>query len=177
MRYAMPGSTINPSNSVTRRLAAGCMIAASLAFALCVYPLQVKVPRSLRHENRQEIFQLEDLWRNAILSGNVTALGALLADDCISITPSGTLHSKEDTLAGLRAGQIHLTVLELSDRKVRFYGAMAVVTSRADVQGMNSEGNLASSYRYTHVYARDPHGSWKIVNIEASRIRTPDEPH
>jgi ketosteroid isomerase-like protein len=51
------------------------------------------------------------------------------------------------------------------------------VTSLAEVQGTAADGALSGSYRYTHVYARDAHGVWKIVSFEASRIRDDAEHH
>ena len=65
--------------------------------------------------------------------------------------------------------------LEVSDRKIRLYGTTALVTSRAEVKGTGPEGDMSGAYRYTRVYVRDPHGVWKIVSFEASRIREPGE--
>jgi ketosteroid isomerase-like protein len=131
------------------------------------------MPRAERHEIHHEIDQLEDTWREAILHRNVAAMDALLSDDYTAITPSGTLQSKEQTLDNLRNGTFRLSSIEVSDRKVRFYGHTALVTSRADVSGVTPEGNLTGSYRYTRVYVRDNRGDWKIVSFEASRIRQP----
>jgi len=133
------------------------------------------MPRAQRHESRHEIDQLEQVWRDAILQRNASALDGLLADDYIAITPNGTLQSKDQTLDNLRSGTLHLVSLELSDRKVRFYGQTALVTSRAEVNGTNADGNFSGSYRYTRVYVRDDQGKWKIVSFEASRIRAIDD--
>ena len=103
-------------------------------------------------------------------------MDALLADDYMAITANGTLQSKEQTLANLRAAQRILRSIEISDRKVRFYGTTALVTSRAEVSGTNAGGDISGSYRYTRVYVRDAQGKWKIVSFEASRIREPGEP-
>ena len=129
------------------------------------------LPRAQKHESRHEIDQLEDDWREAILKGNTTQMAGLLADDYLSITPSGTLQTKDQTLTNLRDGRMRLTALEISDRKVRFYGTTALVTSVADVTGTTSDGDLSGSYRYTRVYVRNPQGAWKIVSFEASKIR------
>jgi len=129
------------------------------------------LPRAQKHESRHEIDQLEDDWREAILKGNTTQMAGLLADDYLSITPSGTLQTKDQTLTNLRDGRMRLTALEISDRKVRFYGTTALVTSVADVTGITSDGDLSGSYRYTRVYVRNPQGAWKIVSFEASKIR------
>ena len=78
-------------------------------------------------------------------------------------------------LANIRSGRMHFTTLDVAERKVRFYGRTAVVTSEAEVRGTNAEGDVAGGYRYTRVYARDVHGEWKIVSFEASKIREPGE--
>ncbi len=129
------------------------------------------MPRALRHESRHEIDQLELTWRDAVLHRNAAAMETLLADDYISITANGTLQSKDQTLANLRSGMVHFTSIEFSDRKVRFYGQTALVTSRAEVRGTTPEGDISGSYRYTRVYVRDERERWKIVSFEVSRIR------
>lgn len=136
-------------------------------------PLLSAMPRTERHESRHEIDHLEDDWRNAVLTKNVAAMDALLSDDYMAITARGMLQSKDETLASLRNGAVRIKSIQFSDRKVRFYGTTALVTSRADVTGSAPEGDISGSYRYTHVYARDDKGAWRIVSFEASRIREP----
>jgi ketosteroid isomerase-like protein len=133
------------------------------------------LPRGEKHEGRREIDQLEEVWRKAVLTGDVAVMNGLLADDYIGINPNGILLSKEDTLARLRNMQRHITNLELSDSKVRFYGATALVTSSAHVTGLNADGEAIGDFRYTRVYVRNAQGQWKIVSFEASRIRVPRE--
>jgi ketosteroid isomerase-like protein len=133
------------------------------------------MPRAEKHEVRHQIERLEDTWRNAIVHGNFAAMDGLLADDYMAITPTGILQSKEQALAALRSGAMKLSSLEISDRKIRLYGTTALVTSRAEVKGRGPEGDMSGSYRYTRVYVRDPHGVWKVVSFEASRIRDEGE--
>ena len=152
-----------------RRLAFG--VVAVVMFAIAT-PLSA-MPRAEKHETRHEIEHLEDSWRSAVLRGNVNAMDSLLAEDYMAISPSGTLQSKEQTLANIRAGTVHFTSIDLSDRKIRVYGTTALVTSRAEVTGTSPEGSLSGSYRYTRVYVRDSRGVWRIVSFEASRIRQP----
>jgi ketosteroid isomerase-like protein len=129
------------------------------------------MPRAQRHESRHEIDQLELTWRDAILHRNAAVMESLLADDYISITANGTLQSKDQTLANLRSGVVRFASIDFSDRKVRFYGQTALVTSRAEVSGSTPEGDISGSFRYTRVYVRDESGHWKIVSFEVSRIR------
>jgi len=175
--FGLLSDTLMPSlpilRAVTPRRRAAW--AAVLLLALCATALNAGMPRGQRHESRHEIDQLEELWRNAVLKTDFAAMDALLADDYIAITPSGTLQNKDQTLANLRSGVTHIASIEFSDRKVRFYGTTALVTSRAEVTGSNAAGAISGSYRYTRVYVRDQHGSWKIVSFEANWIRDAGE--
>lgn len=153
------------------------LLALGLLIAACIPSgaQQPGMPRSEKHESKHEIDQLEESWREAALKSNIPAMDALLADDYMAITASGTLQTKDQALALLRTGKTRFTSLDLSDRKVRFYGTTAVVTSIAKVNGITPEGDLSGNYRYTRVYVRDSQGKWRIVSFEASRIREPDE--
>jgi ketosteroid isomerase-like protein len=159
-------------------LIAGAVIA-SMPLAARSLPLQAQnseMPRGEKHESRLEIDQLEDKWRDAILKSDAATMQTLLADDYTGITAYGTLQSKEETLSSLRSGRLHITTMDLSDRKVRFYGGTALVTSSAFVQGVTPDGDVTGNYRYSHVYVRDPQGDWKIVNFESSRVHRPHPP-
>jgi ketosteroid isomerase-like protein len=149
-------------------------VAAAATPAFARFQAGPVMPRSERHESHHEIDQLEETWRTAALKHDAAAMASLLSDDYIGISANGTLQSKDDTLANMRSGATHYTRMDLSDRKVRFYGQTALVTSRAEVSGATPNGDINGSYRYTRVYVRDPKGVWKIVSFEASRIRNPD---
>jgi len=173
-----PASMINPFKFLRLRRSHSLVIVSllgALTLALYVAPFCAGLPKSQKQESRREIDQLEDAWQNAMLKGDIAALDSLLADDYMAITPNGTLQSKEQTLANLRSGSTYFTSMQTSDRKVRFYGSTALVTSRADVTGTTPGGNISGSYRYTRVYVRDDQGEWKIVSFEASKIREPAE--
>lgn len=171
----MPGSVIVVmSPTCCRRMNAGLAMIAALTLMVCAFPVPgMSLPQ--KHETRHEIDQLEDEWRNAILTSNSKELDSLLADDYMAITASGTLQTKAEALDSLRTGRLHFTTLDITDRKVRFYGTTAIVTSMANIQATTPDGPVNGSYRYTRVYARDPHGNWKIVSFEASRVREPGQ--
>lgn len=153
--------------------APGIRLLAGILLVFCALPL-CAAQKLQKHEHRhREIDQLEDAWRNAVLSSDTGAMNSLLADDYTAITANGTLQTKQDWLASLRSGRVHITTLDITDRKVRFYGDTAVVTSRAEVEGTGSVGEVFGNFRYTRVYVRSPQGKWKIVSFEASRIRDP----
>jgi ketosteroid isomerase-like protein len=174
----MPGSSIDVmSPTHSRRLRLRWAAAAALAFAVGAVPLFAGgLSLAQKHESRHEIDQLEDEWRSATLGGDAKTMDSLLADDYMAITAAGTLQSRDETLANLRSGRLHVTTLTITDRKVRFYGTTAVVTSLATIEATNPEGPVTGDYRYTHVYVRNAQGMWKIVSSEASHVREPG-PH
>jgi ketosteroid isomerase-like protein len=150
--------------------------ATAIALALAAMALPLYARFAQHEENRHEIDKLEDTWRNALLTSNMKAMDALLADDYMAITASGTLQTRDETLDSMRAGRVHFTLLDITDRKVRFYGSTAVVTSQANIQATTPDGPVNGHYWYTRVYARNAQGEWKIVSFEASRVREPG-PH
>jgi ketosteroid isomerase-like protein len=137
--------------------------------------LQAGQTKPKKQDVRREILDLEDAWRTAVLKSDINAMSALLADDYMAITASGMLQTKQEALANMRAHRAHFTTLLLSDRKVRFYGKTALVSSKAEVEGTTPEGDISGDFRYTRVYVRDGQGKWKIVSFDSSRIRDSGE--
>ncbi len=171
----MQGATTNRLMFFIRRMVVGLLLISAAAQAAIANPFQAGIPRTQKHESRHEIDELEDAWRNALLKSNIAAMDALLADDYMAITPSGTLQTRDQALASLRSGQTHITALNISERKVRFYRSTALVTSLAQVKGTVGGHDISGSYRYTRVYVRDEKGKWKVVSFEASRIHDGEE--
>jgi ketosteroid isomerase-like protein len=149
------------------------VIVAAVVIAAMAHPVYAGITKE---DNRHQIDRLEDAFRSALLTSNTKAMDSLLDKDYMAITPAGTLESREDTLDSLRSGKIHFTTLEVSDRKVRFYGSTAVVTSQVTIEATTPDGPVSGNYWYTRVYARNAQGQWKVVSFEASRVREPG-PH
>ncbi len=174
----MPGSSIDLlSPPRSRRLHSRCAIATALAIAVGAVPLFAGgLSLAQKHDSRHDIDQIEDNWRNAVLNSDAKAMDSLLADDYMAITPAGTLQSRDEALQNMRSGRVHFISLTITDRKVRFYGATAVVTSLASIEANTPDGHVTGDYRYTRVYVRNAQGVWKIVSFEASHVRAPG-PH
>lgn len=184
----MHGATVRPPGAIPVAQPAGrahelprpfLRVAAAIALivftgAATLYAGQSK-PKSKKLDNRHQIEQLEEAWRTAVLKSDTAALGSLLADDYIAITASGTLQTKDEALASVRSGRAHITSIDFSDRKLRFYGHTALVTSIANIKAGPTDIGVTGSYRYTRVYVLEPQGKWKIVSFEVSRIRFPGD--
>ncbi len=175
----MPGTLIDLLSPVRlRRLHPRWAVAAVLVLAVGAVPLFASgLSLAQKHESRHEIDQLEDEWRTAVLNSDAKTMDSLLAEDYMAITASGTLQSRDQALQNMRTGRVHFAALTITDRKVRFYGTTAVVTSLATIQATTPEGPVTGDYRYTHVYVREPQGGWKIASFEASHVRQPGPHH
>jgi ketosteroid isomerase-like protein len=165
----MPGKAYR--SRASQRTMACLMLAAALCLVLA-NPAWA-MPRHESHAIHKEIESLEMQWRDAVVGNNVSQMDHLLADDYIGISANGTVETKTQELAQRRAGTIRIQSLDLSDLKVRVYGDTAVVTSRAELTGVNGQSDISGNYRYTRVYNKRL-GQWKIVSFEASRIHDVD---
>jgi ketosteroid isomerase-like protein len=150
------------------------LAAVSMAVAmLAACPSALALPKRESHAVHKQIESLEMAWRQAVVDNNIPTMDHLLADDYVGITANGTIEDKTQAIAQRKAGTIRVTALNLDDLKIRLYGDIAVVTSIAELEGVNGQSDISGKYRYTRVYNRRL-GEWKIVSFEASRIHDAD---
>lgn len=126
-----------------------------------------------KHAAKQQVEALEEQWRQAQLAGDVATMDKLLSDDYIGISITGQVNTKAQQLDRMRMHKVMLTKLDLGDRQVKLIGSIAIVTSRAEVEGTNDGAPVHGTYRYTRVYQRLPSGAWKITSFEATRVPGP----
>ena len=146
----------------------GCVQA---AFAGGIPPLHEK-----KHAAKQQVEAMEEQWRKAQLGGDVATMDKLLSDDYIGISMTGQVNTKAQQLDRMRLHKVALTRLDLGERQVKLIGSIAIVTSRAEVEGTNEGAIVKGTYRYTRVYQRLPTGEWKITSFEATRVPGPRNP-
>jgi ketosteroid isomerase-like protein len=126
-----------------------------------------------KHDAKRQVEALEEQWRQAQLVGDVAVMDKLLSDDYIGISMTGQVNTKTQQLDRMRLKKIALTKLDLGDRQVKLIGSIAIVTSRAEVEGTNEGVPVKGTFRYTRVYQRLPSGAWKITSFEATRVPGP----
>ncbi len=144
-----------------------------LAFGAAARAMKMPLkPASRNAEVQKQIRQLEDVWHDAILSGDGSAIGGLLAESYVGIGPDGNIMSRAEEVKARVGGQDRLSKLDIEDQKVRVFGSTAVVTSRVWVEGIYSGQELKGPYRYTRVWSLN-RGQWRIVSFEASKVNDP----
>lgn len=125
---------------------------------------------------RAEISELEQKWRQAQLSEDISTMDHLLADEFLGITAGGQVVTKSQQLDRMRTHHLVLTELDISDTKMKISGNLAVVTSLAHLDGSADGKPLHGDFRYTRVYHRVGRGDWKITNFEATRVGSSGAP-
>jgi ketosteroid isomerase-like protein len=123
-----------------------------------------------KHDAKRQVEALEEQWRTAQLAGDVDAMDKMLSDDYIGISMSGQVNTKAQQLDRARNHKLMLTRLDLGEMQVKMVGSIAIVTSRAQVEGTNDGVPVKGTFRYTRVYQRLPSGEWKITSFEATRV-------
>jgi ketosteroid isomerase-like protein len=123
-----------------------------------------------RHAEERQVQALEQQWRQAALSGDTSTIEKLLDDDFIGINSSGLIYNRDQQLERMRNRAVMVTKMDVTDVKVKLIGAIAIVTSRVDLEGTSEGVSVTGVYRYTRVYRRLPSGAWKVTNFEATHI-------
>ncbi len=126
-----------------------------------------------KHDLKRQVEALEEKWRTAQLAGDVSTLDRMLSDDYIGISMYGQVSTKAQQLDRIRKRQLVITKIDLDDCKVKVLEAVAIVTCKANVEGINEGDSTKGNYRYTRVYQHLSSGEWKITSFEATAIRTP----
>lgn len=135
-----------------------------------VQPTGEKVSSTTNAE--QEVTQLTDQYIAALKSKDAAALQRIWGDDLTFINPGGGVLTKAQRLADIQSGANRFDSLETSDRTVRVYGDVAVMTSLTTMKGQYGGQDASGQYRVTNVFAKRG-GEWQIVSLQMTPIATP----
>ena len=113
----------------------------------------------------------EDSFFTALLAGDATELGELIAADFTIVDViSGAVADSAAFLGAFRRGLLSFSRVELVDRFTRLYGDVAVIVGRTEMAGTLDGDDFAVSSRYTHVFVLGGDGRWRLVAAQGSRI-------
>jgi ketosteroid isomerase-like protein len=124
-----------------------------------------------KRDYKREIQALEEQWRLAQVNGDVATMERLLAPDFLGISMTGQVADRAQLLERMRNRNLVLTKIIISDQKIKLVGAVAIVTSLAQIEGTNESVPVNGMYRYTRIYRRYPDGTWKVTNFEVTPTR------
>ncbi len=145
-----------------------------LAILCAVVPSEAYTAGKLKPGSKRDakhvIEGLEEQWRTAQIADDLPAMDRLMSDDFVGISITGQANDKAQQLDRFRKRKLVISRVDLSDRKIKLVGPVAIVTSLAQVEGINEGTAMKGMFRYTRVYQRLPSGTWKTTNFEATRV-------
>lgn len=121
-------------------------------------------------ELTQQIGQLEERLRLAMLASDTEELNLLLADELLFTNHMGQLVSKADDLAMHRAGVLRLQAVDSSEQQVHGTADMPVVSVRVLLNGSYAGTAFAADLRYTRIWRRSSGGAWQLAVAHSSPV-------
>jgi ketosteroid isomerase-like protein len=109
-----------------------------------------------------EIQQHEEALRIAMLTSDVEALNALIADDLIFVGATGEVFGKEDDLALHRSGRQKLGKAEWRSVDIVMHERAAVTLVTAELEGVFDGAAFSGRFRYCRFWVRSANG-WQVL--------------
>lgn len=105
---------------------------------------------------------MEEALLNAMLSSNVEALDALLADDLLFTDHTGRVVDKATDLEAHRSGIINIDALKPSEQLIRDYGNVVYVSVLLSISGTFAGQPACGNFRFSRIWKRTAQ-SWQVV--------------
>jgi len=119
--------------------------------------------------DEQQILALHEAGDRALMSGDLTVLTRIFADDYVQYNEAGKAVTKQDVLNSFRTGAIRYRSIISTGRLIRIFGDAAVVHG-SESDEVEAEGKRFS-VRYVYLdVLRKRDGEWKLV---ASQLAKP----
>jgi ketosteroid isomerase-like protein len=123
----------------------------------------------VEHTNdEQQILALHEAGDKALMSADLAVLAQIFADDYVQYNESGKAFTKQDVLNNFRTGAIRYPSIVSTGRKIRVFGATAVV--HGSESDLVEAGGKKFSVRYVYLdVLRKTNGKWKLVASQLAR--------
>ena len=118
----------------------------------------------------EQLKKLETDRAAAVVKGDADTVAKQTADDYTFINSDGGMSGKAQTIEAIRSGQIKLTQDDLSDMKVHVYGNAAVVTGKAEIQGVVNGQPMRGPVLFTRVWVKKA-GKWESVALQQTKVQ------
>lgn len=125
---------------------------------------------STNNNSEQEVRQMIEKYRTALLRRDIPTLEKIWADDYVFVNASGEVLTKAQRLANLKSAATSFeSIKEEENLTVRVYQNSSVATSRVTIKGQYSGQPTSGQYRSTHVWVKGPTG-WQLVSNQLTAI-------
>lgn len=116
-----------------------------------------------------DINATEDERIAAYLSGNVTPLEKIFADEMEYVHSSGISDSKAKVIESFTSGDLKISKFDREQKKIQQIGSVVVATGIAHVELTMKAKEAKFNLRYAAVYAKRG-GAWQIFYYQGTRL-------
>src|SRR5262245_34808675 len=121
-------------------------------------------------KSEQEVRQMIEKYRTALLQRDIPSLEKIWADDYVFVNASGDVLTKGQRLANAKSGATTLeSINEEENIVVRVYQNSAVTTSRVTIKGQYGGQPISGQYRSTLVWVKSTVG-WQLVSNQLTAL-------
>ncbi len=118
----------------------------------------------------QTLIDMENQWAKASKAGNAEALGAMLADDFVTIDSDGAMRGKAETLA--RVKKAKWTTNEIGDLKAIVHGDTGIVTGSWTGKGTDGDGKtINGKERWADTWVKTANGKWLCIASASAPVK------
>ncbi|MEU7853216.1 nuclear transport factor 2 family protein [Nonomuraea sp. NPDC049141] len=125
--------------------------------------------------DRATLLKHDQSFFDALVANDLDHLKELLADDFILVgVEDGAVADKGIVLDLVASGSLQFPRIDSfpDEAIVRVIGKVGIVVGRTGMNFTNPDGTTFSAgSRYTHVYAADAHGSWRLTSAQGTAIK------
>jgi ketosteroid isomerase-like protein len=118
----------------------------------------------------QQVKQLEQQIRTAVIKGDTAILERYLANDYVGIEPNGITANKSQTIQELKDGTVKYSAIDVTEENVRMYGNTGIYNGRGNVKMTINGQPLTADVRVTIVWVKE-NGQWKRVSFQATQVQ------
>lgn len=119
------------------------------------------------------VLDAEQAFFDALLASDLRALDGILVDDFSIIdVMTGSQILKPVFVDAVTSGLVKFKAIDRLEANVRFYGGVAIVTGRTQMEGLYEGHSFVAASRYTHVFVPED-GKWKLAAAQGTPISQP----
>lgn len=142
---------------------------ALLLLAVASGTSQAAAQQSSPSDEGDHIMALENLWNHALESKDTTALGRLLANTFLSVDVDGSVASKGQFLASVKAPDYQPSQAVTEQNSVQVYGDAGVVVGVLRVIGTDKGKPYVHRERYVDTWIK-LNGNWQCLATTSTLI-------
>jgi hypothetical protein len=129
-----------------------------------------KAQKTAARTVEEELERLDDEVNEAAKRGDASFFEKFLADDYTGVGATGHTSTKAGTVDFVRSGKLKIGVWKISDRKIRIFGDMAVITQEEQyTDSYSGATDISGAYRVTLVFGKTENGQWQELVWQSTK--------